>query len=134
MRRFLQAELWLYLRRHPGSLVREISAAGKGERRAISHVLGRMRAAGCARREGSTHRSKWYACGDKPECQWGLAAPSLRNLKCDRAQRIEWLRAAMLARGVDPGVLEREKPKRAQTYVDKHALAECWSRSPAQND
>lgn len=131
MKPYRQADIWRYLRRNPGSRVRDIAAAVKGPNNSVTHSLKRMRDAGIVRNEGVTHKSVWFVCGPKPECHWGLAVNSLANLKHSQARWRELLRLALLAKGVD---VDNPKPRRVQKQHNKHALDECWGLYRGQND
>lgn len=130
--RYIQGAAWSYLRKHPGSRVRDIAAALNRRSRPTSTLLRDMQARGLARHEGYSHKSVWFACGDiKPAAAWGMHANSLRNLVLTPEQREQYRRMAQAAKGYNQ---ERVPPKPPRNPRKRYtgALEECWPVFPAQ--
>lgn len=130
VRRYLRAELWTYVRRHPGSRVVEIAQALKLKRRALSTTLCAMRRDGILRNEGRTHQSRWFISGPKPTCAWGLHVNSVAQLQKTPLERAALLRKAYIAKGLDPDNIKPRKRRKARQYYTGE-LEACWRISQA---
>lgn len=128
MRRYIQLDIWRYVRRNPGARARDIAAHVGSPVNSVSHSLKRMRDAGQMRREGVTHKSVWFVCGPKPECQYGLAVTSLANLKKKQEEWQAALRLALIAKGHDPDKPKPRRIRKARQYYTG-TLEECWPAS-----
>lgn len=77
MKRFLQLEVWNYMRKHESVTSREVAElVGPG----ALCVLMKLRNRGCAVKLGKAMHTRWRATDKAPECMWGLHPRSVANL------------------------------------------------------